>query len=119
MKKIVIIASVLIILALLVSCDTTNGEQNMFDDGTQETAKMTAIVNAVGDKIEVEVIEGDYGVSGLFWVNFSSDTVFVGANNQKLKVSDLKAGDTIEITYSGQVALSYPPQIFAKRIQIK
>ena len=118
MKKIILIASVLLILALLVSCDT-NGGQDMIEEGTQETAKMTAIVNAIGDKIEVEVIEGDYGVSGLYWVNFSSDTVFVDANNQKIGSSDLKVGDIIEITYNGQVALSYPPQIFARKIQIK
>ena len=119
MKKIILIASILLILALLVSCDTTNGEQSMIDDGTQESVKMTAVVKAIGYSIEVEVIEGDYGAAGIYWVNFSSDTTFVDANNQTVSSSDLNVGDTIEITYSGQVALSYPPQIFAKRIQIK
>ena len=80
---------------------------------------LNAVVTTVNEKIEVEVIEGDYGASGIYWVNFSSDTTFVNANNQTISSSDLKAGDIIEITYSGQVALSYPPQIYAKKIQIK
>ena len=118
MKKIMLIASVLLILVLLVSCDMPRG-QDMIEDGTQENVKMTAVVKTIGYSIEVEVVEGDYGAAGIFWVNFSSDTTFVNANNQTISPSDLKVGDIIEITYSGQVALSYPPQIYAKKIQIK
>ena len=113
MKKIILIVSVVLILALLVSCYIIEEEQNM------EGAKMTAVIKNIEDKIEVEVIEGDYNVSGIYWVNISSDTVFTDENNARLSLSDLKVGDIIEITYSGQVALSYPPQIYAKKIQIK
>ncbi len=113
MKKIILIVSVVLVLALLVSCYITEEEQNM------EGAKMTAVIKNIADKIEVEVIEGDYNVSGIYWVNISSDTVFTDENNVRLSLSDLNVGDIIEITYSGQVALSYPPQISARKIQIK
>ena len=120
MKKIILIVSVLLLLALLVSCySDEEGKQTMVEDSTGETVKMTAIVKNIEDKIEVEVIEGEYEVSGIFWVNVSSDTVYLNAEGIILNASNLKVGDVIEITYSGQVALSYPPQIFAKAIQIK
>ena len=117
MKKIIFAASVLLVLVLLVSCYDDGVKQTMLDDGTD--VKMTAIVKSIGDKIEVEVIEGEYGASGIFWVNYSAETVFVDANDVVVSVSDIEIGDTVIITYGGQVAMSYPPQISAKRIQIK
>ena len=117
MKKLIFVATVLLVLVLFVSCYEEGDKQTMVDDGTG--VKMTAIVKNIGDKIEVEVIEGEYDASGIFWVNFSGETVFVDANDVVISISDLKAGDIVEITYGGQVAMSYPPQIYAKRIQIK
>ncbi len=89
----------------------------MTDDGTN--VKMTAIVKSIEDKIEIEVISGEYGAEGIYWVNYSDETVFTNSENASLSISDLKVGDTVEITYGGQVAMSYPPQIFAKKIEIK
>ena len=118
MKKIIVVASVLLVLVFLfVSCYEDEAKPTMADDGIG--VKMTAIVKNIGDKIEVEVIEGEYDASGIYWVNYSSETVFTNVDNVYLSVSDLKVGDTIEITYGGQVAMSYPPQIFAKKIVIK
>ena len=118
MKKIIVVAFVLLILAaLLVSCYEEEVKPTMADDGTG--VKMTAVVKGIGDKIEVEVIEGDYDASGIYWVNFSNETVFTNSQNVRLSIDDLKVGDTVEIIYGGQVAMSYPPQIFAKKIVIK
>ncbi len=113
MKKIILIASVVLVLTLLVSCYLTEEEQNM------EGVKMTAVIKSIGDKIEVEVIEGEYEASGIYWVNVSFDTVYTNANNVRLSLSDLNVGDVVEITYGGQVMMSYPPQIVAVKIQIK
>ena len=113
MKKFVFVASIVLVLALLVSCYINEEEQNV------EGVRMTAVIKSIEDKIEVEVIEGDYGASGIYWVNVSSDTVYTDENNVRLSLSNLKVGDIIEITYSGQVALSYPPQISARKILIK
>ena len=76
MKKIILIASVLLILALLISCDMMdNGDQEMVDDGTQASVKMTSLIKNIGNGIEVEVIEGDYEASGVYYVHISSDTI--------------------------------------------
>ena len=113
MKKIAFIASILLVLALVTSCYITEGEKNL------EGVKMTAIIKNIDDKIEVEVIEGQYGATGIYWVNFSDDTVFTNAEGVRLSVSSLKVRDTVEITYGGQVMMSYPPQIVALKIEIK
>ena len=75
---------------------------------------MIAEIVYISDKIEVNVIEGDYGASGTYWVITNSATVIKDQNNNR--ISTLNVGDRIEIIYSGQVMLSYPPQIVAKKI---
>ena len=119
MKKIILILSILLLFALLISCDMGDDEQTMADGDTTENVKMTAVIINIAEKIEVEVIEGEYGASGIYWVNVSSDTIFTDANGNCISASNLKIGDIVEITYGGQVAMSYPPQISAKQIQIK
>ena len=113
MKKIIFAVSVILVFGFLVSCYISEEEQNM------EGVKMTAVIKNIGDKIEVEVIEGEYGASGTYWVNVSEDTVYTDSDNVRLSLSSLNVGDVIEITYGGQVAMSYPPQISAKKIRIK
>ena len=77
---------------------------------------MVAEIVAIGDKIEVNVIEGEYDASGIYWVNVNSSTTVKTSDGKSIKLSDLAVGDRIEITYSGQVMMSYPPQIVAKKI---
>ena len=91
MKKIAFIASILLVLVLVTSCYITEEEKNL------EGVKMTAIIKNIDEKIEVEVIEGQYGATGIYWVNFSDDTVFTNAEGVRLSVSSLKVGDTVEI----------------------
>ena len=81
-------------------------------------AAMIAEIVAIGEKIEVEVIEGEHGASGTYWVIVGEDTVFEGSNGSKISLASLKAGDRVKITYSGQVMMSYPPQIVAKKITV-
>ena len=101
-------------ISLLASC-------SIFDKGdiNVEGVRMLAVIKNIDDKIEVEVIEGEYGASGIYWVNTNSDTVYLDKNGNLTLRAFLKVGDTIEIIYSGQVMLSYPPQIIAKKISIK
>ncbi len=114
MKKIIMVLSVVLLCALLFSCSMDDlGANNM------NNAKMTAKIIAIGDKIEVEVIEGDYGVSGAFWIITGPDTQFLDSEGNKITRSSLNANDVIEIEYSGQVMMSYPPQVYAKAITIK
>ena len=113
MKKYIVVVALLLLTCLLFSCLNNGGNENV------EGVKMTAIIKNIDDKIEVEVIEGEYGASGIYWVNVSSDTVYLNENGNRILKSAIKVGDTIEITYGGQVMMSYPPQIVALKIQVK
>lgn len=97
------------LLALVLPCLFATGCSE-----SEEGVKMTARVNAIGDKIEVEVIESEY-TSGPYFVITGDGTEYT-KNGSKISRDDIKVGDTVEIYYSGQVMLSYPPQIVAHKI---
>ena len=83
----------------------------------QNSVTMTAKITDVDEKITVEVLESDY-TSGTHLVITSDSTIFLGKNGNEISRSDLKENDVVEISYSGQVMLSYPPQIVALQIKI-
>ena len=145
MRKIIISIVLILAIGLLASCslygritggsenDGGNGVNNGSEDngnggndnggnggeqGNRESVKMTATVKNISDKIEVEVIEGEYGASGIYWVITYDETAFAGKDGEKITRADLKVGDTVEILYGGQVMMSYPPQIVAGRITV-
>lgn len=112
MKKLTNLLILALTLTMLCGCSNFGIDTSV--DASEP--KMTAEIIAISDKIEVNVIEGDYGASGIYWVNVSSTTVFETKGGGRIKLSDLSAGDRVEISYSGQVMMSYPPQIVAKKI---
>lgn len=107
----------LLCLPLLFACEGGRGEDTTTVFAEQFT--MTATVKKIGDKIEVDVIEGAHGATGIYWVNTGKETAFLDKDGERITREALKAGDTVEITYSGQVAMSLPPQIFASSIRVK
>ena len=109
MKKLSFVALILL-LPLLFACG--NGE----DDNMNKGFEMKATVVAVGEKIEVEVIESEYA-SGPFWIITSDATAFTDNDGKNIKKEDIKTGDTVIITYNGQVMMSYPPQVVALTIR--
>ena len=117
MKKLIKIAAILLTLLALCSCSDTDDAANSEED-LQNAVKMTATVTAVADRVEVEVIEGEYDASGPYWVAISEETRFADKNGKAIKKDDLKKGDKIEIYYGGQVMMSYPPQIVAIKIAV-
>lgn len=114
MKRIYTLIILSLVLLSLPSCDSFS----LGEAPDVEGARMTAEVVAIGDKIEVNVIEGDYGASGIYWVITGADTIYSNAEGGTILPSALKVGDRIEITYGGQVMMSYPPQIVAKKIVV-
>lgn len=112
MKKLTNLLILALVLTVLGGCTSFGLDTSIDTNGP----KMVAEIIAIGDKIEVNVIEGDYGASGIYWVNVSSTTVLETEDGDRIKLSDLSVGDRVEIRYSGQVMMSYPPQIVAKKI---
>ena len=124
MKKLTSVILLIAALVMLASCKDTGDGQNGKSDGTGEDINtemnvfiMTAEIKSVGDRVEVDVIESEYG-SGIYHVLTSDATEIIGKDGKKIEKSDLRSGDTVEITYSGQVMLSYPPQISAIKIKV-
>lgn len=110
MKAIIRIAAMLLLLCTLTSCAD---DAVIPDDGSP---KMRAVITAIGDKMEIDVTEGDYGVSGIYLVITNDDTVILAEDGKRISRDGLEVGDEIEIRYSGQVMMSSPPQIAAKKI---
>ncbi|MBO5926426.1 MAG: hypothetical protein J6Q38_02565 [Clostridia bacterium] len=106
MKK--FLASVLAVISLIF---ITACKENM------NNFVLKAIVTTVGEKIEVEVIESDYAF-GTYLVITGEQTEFLDVNGNKIDKTNLVSGNVIEITYGGQVMMSFPPQIVANKIQV-
>ena len=103
-----------IALAIVLPALLTTGCKKANSD---ESVKMTARVTAIGDRIEVEVLESEY-TSGPHWVITDRSTVYE-KDGRKIARADISVGDVVEIFYNGQVMLSFPPQIVAHRIIVK
>ena len=83
---------------------------------TRDDFTMRGVVLGISDKIEIDVTEGEYA-EGIYHIIYSS-AVFLNAKGERVSVSDLSVGDKIEVTYGGQVMMSYPPQVAATVIRI-
>lgn len=110
MKKLLLTFLAVLTVVLLPTLSACKNDMN-------EEFILKAKVLSVGDKIEVEVIESDYAF-GVYLVITSNETEFLNASNAVINKNDLKTNSVIEITYGGQVMMSLPPQIVAKKIKV-
>ena len=110
MKNFLIVAILLSIFPFIYSCNNDSVKEGGF--------KMLARVKENGEDIAVTVIESEYAY-GDFLIITSSNTEFQDKNGNKIKKSDLKPTDTVEITYNGQTMLSYPPKVVALKIVLQ
>ena len=110
MKRVVVSVMMFVTAFMLFTCGFSEDRYM-----TQENVKMIAEVVAMGDKIEVDVLSSEY-TSGVHLVITHDATQYFDKWGTKISREDLKKGDKIEIEYSGQVMLSYPPQIVATTI---
>ena len=122
MKKLLSLLLLFPLLLLLPCCakdaDTPDTPDTEPEEALQDNAGLTATVTALSDKLEVNVIEGDHGATGVYWVITSDSTLFFDADGNKITRDDVQIGDTVEIRYTGQVMMSYPPQIVAVRVTV-
>ncbi len=130
MNKRIFALALALVMLFLVGCQRGDNDNNGGDkDGMNNTENggqqsrvdgfvLKAVVKSINpDYIEVEVIESDYAF-GIYWVRTGAQTEYFGADGSAAGISDLKAGQTVSITYSGQTMMSYPPQIVAWSISI-
>ena len=120
MKKTRLCFALFLLICLLVSCAADGEDESVAASAADTSVQMTATVVRFldPDKLEVDVIEGDYGASGPYWVILSEETAFYGKDGTPVKSADIKEGATVKILYGGQVMMSYPPQIVAGSITL-
>ena len=124
MKKFLSVLLILVLtLALLISCTPNEnkseeeggdaiGKPVPHSDGGDDEERFYLVgeVTALRDCIEINVIEGEYAY-GIYWVLASDETNIFDQNGNQIALDNIKIGDTVEVIYTGQVMLSYPPQI--------
>ena len=93
------------------SVEEKNAEGEFFFKG-----KVTSLEDR--NHIEMEIIDSQVAF-GIYWVIIDSSTVYVNAEGVTITKDDIKAGDTIEVIFSGQVMMSLPPRIYAQKIILK
>ena len=102
--------------SVLTACaDDATDNNNTEDVG--DMVKMSATVLSIGHTVEVNVTSDPYN-SGIFHLIVDENTK-ITSNGNNIQKSDIPVGAEIEIYYSGQVMLSYPPQIYAVSITVK
>ena len=69
-------------------------------------------------EIQMEILDIEIAF-GIYRVLYNSETPFFGLDGQQITLSDIEIGDVIEVVFSGQVMMSYPPQIVAVKIAVK
>ena len=119
MKKYTHLFLALLCLPLLFACTPDLSDITLPTNADTTEFKMKATITAIGSTIEVNVTEGPYGAEGPYHVHTPEDTRYLGRSGEPIKRGELSVGDAVEITYSGQVMLSYPPQIVAFAIAVK
>ena len=117
MKRINLIFLVFLCFAVLISCKEDYDVGGVGDIGGG-SACLVGEVTAVNGGIDIIAEETEF-TSGPYHILVNDNTKFVFENGQNASISDVKAGNKIEIIFNGQVMLSYPPQIAAQKIVIK
>lgn len=76
-------------------------------------------VTNLGDKtaLEMEIVDSTIAF-GTYRVLIGNSTTFHGVNGEEITREDIQLDNVIEVVFSGQVMMSYPPQIAAKRVYI-
>ena len=108
MKKLILVCGMLLSSPMMFACRPA--EPSNFT--------MIAQIQSINEKIEVNILTSEF-MSGHCLVITSDQTQFFNSTGNEISKSNLQIGNKIEITYSGQVMMSYPPQIVAYTIKVK
>ena len=97
--------------------ELNNDSEENKNQGSSEFVLKAIVKKVENDRIEAEVIESDYAF-GIYWILTPNTTVYYNDNGSIITRQNIKVGDTVEISYSGQTMLSYPPQVVAYSIKL-
>ena len=115
MRKFNVLLLIILSSFLLISCDVNNTDDESIPSGG---AKMAGVVTDIGDRIAILVTDEVYKDQPMH-ILINDKTTFFDSNGHKTTKESIKVGDSIVVTYSGQVMMSYPGQISAIKIEVK
>lgn len=101
-------------MTLVLGSTACKKEEEKMDN---QSVQMIAKVLKNDDVLLVDVIESEY-TFGEYILIVNDTTTISDKNGNKIKKADLTVGDKIKVSYSGQVMLSYPPQVVAYKIEV-
>ena len=120
MKKII---AILMMILLMAGCQPTE-DGNVAGGGKEEKNEHGEYVfkGEVTDAsyyrhIVMEIIDSEIAF-GTYHVLTDAETKYFDNNGNAITREDIKAGDVIEVVFSGQVMNSFPPQIYAQKIYL-
>lgn len=95
-----------------------NGDVKEINEADYFLYKGKIVSNENSRYIEVEIIDSQIAF-GKYLVLVDAATVYQDSESNEITRDDLKVDDVIEISFSGQVMMSLPPQIYAQKIILK
>ena len=95
-----------------------NGDVKEINEADYFLYKGKIVSNENDRYIEVEIIDSQIAF-GKYLVLVDVATVYQDSEGNEITRDDLKVDDVIEISFSGQVMMSLPPQIYAQKITLK
>jgi len=105
-KKIVIVLFISILLALFVACTTTT-----IDNKEKPNEIIGKVTSIDGDKISLDILSGDYGISDKTILSITNTTKFATNSSNKFNI-----GDYVTFTIQGNVIKTYPTKVRASKI---
>lgn len=109
MRKIILLILTFILAFNLMACNVNKGEEM---DQSNIKVSFIAEIISIEENILVNVLESQY-TSGEHILIITDKTQYLDSDGNKIEKSNLNVGDKIKVDYSGQVMLSYPPQVVA------
>ena len=113
-----LLLALLVLPTLLLTACFPTPETPEEDRQPTATYQMTATIESLSDPFSVNVTDSVYA-EGIYWLVTDENTAYLAPDGAPIDRADLAVGDTVLITYNGQVMLSYPPQVFALSVQKK
>lgn len=118
MKKLICLFLILSLVSFCLSgCDEPASTDAGADASNDAPFVFKGTVVDAGEPLGVEMEETQF-TSGLYHVITSDSTLYFDKNGSPLSREAVKVGCVIEITFGGQVMMSYPPKIAAQSIKV-
>ncbi len=88
-----------------------------FSENSLPTAEfyMSGTILSVGEEIGFFAKESPYA-EGEYILVVDKNTLYMDALGEKIERCEIIPGDNVKVIYSGQVMLSLPPRVYARRV---